>query len=271
MTISGFPWLFAALCGCQPAPNIEFKHSANISPQVRAETQSIANDPRAFLVTTRDRCSKIPEYEVDFCKQERRGLFKELKPEEHMRVKFRAQPFSVMMTMLDPEADFSETLYVEGKNQNRLRCQWRKSLWPGAAPPVDDYDPRLAVATGRSISPITDFGIARLMERIVETMEKYTDRGLPPKIEYLGTTDLEQDKLPVHHIQLVYNERTGLKRRKVDLLVYADSLLPAAVYLWETDGRLAARYVYTNFDLNPGFVDKDFRIPSGADREQKSR
>lgn len=251
------------LCSCSaPERNIDFATTENASPAAIEQGRRIAADPEGFLRESLERCELLPSYEVDFYKQERiAGLFGEiLRPEEHMRAKFRAEPFSVKMTMLDESHEFAETLYVAGQNKDMLRCRWRKALLPGAEPPVNDYPPQFAVQFGKSINPITDFGVARLMQRVLQTLEQATASGAAPSVAYRGLTELEKDALPVHHIRLQYPDSGPVPNLRVDLLFHVDSLLPAASYVRPDGEKLQGRYIYTRFDLDVQLGDADFRL-----------
>ncbi len=243
-----------------PGPAVRFPTIANASPAAIETGERIAADPEAFLREVRTRCEALAAYEVDFYKRERLGLFvKKFQPEEHMRVKFRARPFSVKMTMLNEDHEFAETLYVEGANDGKLRCLRRKGLL-GGRPSIQDFPPSFAVQFGRSINPITDFGVARLMQRVLQTLEEARAAGAGPEVVYRGIAELEHDALPVHHVSLQYPQTAPIPSLKVDLLFHVDTLLPAASYVHPGGERLQGRYIYTRFDLHPEFGDGAFRL-----------
>ncbi len=266
-----WPMLFA-LCigGCSaPGPAVSFPTIANASPAAIEAGQRIAADPEAFLREVQARCEALAAYEVDLYKQERLGLLvKKLRPEEHMRVKFRAQPFSVKMTMLNEDHEFAETLYVEGANDNKLLCLRRKGLL-GGRPSIQDYPPDFAVVFGRSINPITDFGVARLMQRVLQALEEARAADAGPEVVYRGIAELEYDALPVHHVSLQYPQTAPIPGLKVDLLFHVDTLLPAASYVRPGGERLQGRYIYTQFDLHPEFGDEAFEL--AEDDEARTR
>ena len=252
-----------ALCigGCSvPGPVVSFSTIANASPAAIETGKRIAADPEAFLREVRTRCEALAAYEVDFYKQERLGLIvKKLQPKEHMRVRFRARPFSVKMTMLNADHEFAETLYVEGANNGKLLCLPRKGLF-GGRPSIQDYPPDFAVRFGRSINPITDFGVARLMQRVLQTLEEARAAGAGPEVVYLGIAELEYDAVPVHHVSVQYPETAAIPSLKVDLLFHVGTLSPAASYVRPGGERLQGRYLYTHFDLHPEFGDGAFEL-----------
>ncbi len=253
--------LVLCIGGCSaPGSTISFPTIANASPAAIKTGERIAASPEAFLREVQARCEALAAYEVDFYKQERLGLFvKKLQPEEHMRVKFRAQPFSVKMTMLNEDHEFAETLYVEGENDNKLLCRRRKGLL-GGRPSIQDYPPDFAVTFGRSVNPITDFGVARLMQRVFRALEEARAAGAGPEVEYRGIAELEYDALPAHHVSLQYPQTAPIPSLKVDLLFHVDTLLPAASYVRPGGERLQGRYIYTRFDLHPEFGDGAFEL-----------
>jgi hypothetical protein len=241
-------------------PNLPLSAAQPLEPTA-PDGRFISANPAAYLRDTLQRCTELDMYEVDFWRQERRRtlLGSGLSDEEHMRVKYKEAPLSIRMDFSDPST-FSSVAYVEGQNRNRLRCKWRKALIPGARPPINDYDPHSAVKFGFSRSPVTDFGVRRLLELIVDTLDRTTAEGLAPQVTYRGVGQLEKDGLPVHHIELLYHPDTGLERLKVDLLVHVDSELPAGCYLWLGDGQLDAKYLYAHYDLQPQWSAESFEI-----------
>ncbi len=253
--------LVLCIGGCSaPGSAVRFPTIANAPPAAIETGKRIAADPEAFLREVRARCEALDTYHVDFYKQERLGLFvKKLQPEEHMRVKFRARPFSVKMTMLNEDHEFAETLYVEGENDNKLRCRRRKGLL-GGRPSIQGYPPDFAVQFGRSVNPITDFGVARLMQRVLRALEEARAAGAGPEVVYRGIAELEYDALPVHHVSLQYPATAPIPSLKVDLLFHVDTLLPAASYVRPGGERLQGRYIYTHFDLHPEFGDGAFEL-----------
>jgi hypothetical protein len=247
--------------GCSAlGPTVSFPTIANAPPAAIKTGERIAADPEAFLREVWSLAKALDAYEVNFYKQERLGLFvKKLQPAEHMRVKFRAQPFSVKMTMLNEDHEFAETLYVDGENDGKLRCRRRTGLL-GGRPSIQDYPPDFAVKFGRSINPITDFGVARLMQRVLKTLDDERAADAEPEVVYLGIAELEHDALPVHHISLQYPQNADIPNLKVDLLFHVDSLLPAASYVRPGGERLQGRYIYTQFDLHPEFGEGAFEL-----------
>jgi hypothetical protein len=252
--------LWAAGCTQPMAPKLPLS-SIHPSEPAAPDARFISDDPAGYLRDTLRRCTELEVYEVDFWRQEQRRtlLGDGLSDEEHMRVKYKDEPLSIRMDFSEPST-FSSVAYVEGQNGNMLRCKWRKALIPGARPPINDYDPQSAVKFGFSRSPVTDFGVRRLLELIVDALDRTTAEGLAPQVTYRGVGKFEKDGLPVHHIELLYHPDTGLERLKVDLLVHVDSELPAGCYLWQADGQLDAKYLYAHYDLQPQWSAESFEI-----------
>ncbi len=234
----------AVLGGCT---GLEADVDFQTSDRRDQNTARVADDPIAYLRQAAAACDALSAYEVEFYRQERAGLFvKSLKEEEHSRVKFQAEPLRIRMDMLDDDSEFLAVSYVAGHNDDKLRCKWRKGAFGGDGA-VSDYDPSFAVKFGRSQSPITDFGVARLLARVLDTLDTMTDQDMAPHVEYIGLTRLERTPLDAHHIRLTYDAATGLERTRVDLLIAPDTSLPAACYLWRANGDLDAKYNYIDF------------------------
>lgn len=254
--------LIWSLAGCQgAAPAIDFKLLEQIPDQYEAEAQRMAADPLAYLEDMQHRAVAIHTYRVDFYKQERLGtLIKKMHAEEHMQVLFRAEPLSIKTTMLDDDSEMTETSYMQGQFDNKLRCQWRKALLPGMKPPLDHYDVNSSVTFGRSQGPITEFGIARLLQQILEFRKNAIRDGFTPQITYRGFARLEKGDVPVHHLEILYPEDFPFHRRKVDLLINAETRLPAGVYLWLRDDQLDAKYLYPKLEPDIPLTDADFLL-----------
>ena len=126
--------------------------NAEIEQAVSEHLRLFAGDSHLDLLRLM-RSAALSAYSVEFYRQERLGLWiKQLKPEEHFGVKHRTDPFSVKMDVRTESHDFSQIVFVAGRNNDRMRCKWRRALLPGGTPPTNDYDPAMAVSFGRSYS-----------------------------------------------------------------------------------------------------------------------
>src|SRR4029078_1628753 len=81
---------------------------------------------------------------------------------EEIHAKFRKEPFSVTFEWPSPDADYYDTIYIEGQNNNKQVVRERHGMLglPPQTRIVNVMDP---VTFGKSKSPITDFGLAQAM------------------------------------------------------------------------------------------------------------
>ena len=137
-----------------------------------------------------------------FIRQERRGLANTLRPPQNIRATFRADPFSVKFQWLDQDSTYTQLVYVAGQHDNKLRVRQRKGLF-GLAPSTLKLNPMDTVTLGASRNPITDFGLARLIQRALRSVEVAKDHG-GATVEYIGTHHLPDIDVTVHRIDITY-------------------------------------------------------------------
>ena len=115
------------------------------------------------------------------------------------------------------------------------------------------------IQTTQDFSPITEFGLARTLERTLEAINR-VGPDPPASVRYLHLKSLEQLDQPVHHVQIDYPPGSATKHQRQDLFIGAETRLPAGTFLWLPDGHLDAAYLYTELDLSIDLADEDFSI-----------
>jgi hypothetical protein len=108
---------------------------------------------------------------------------------------------------------------------------------------------------------LTTFGLERLMERTVRTMEAAGDDVV---VTYHGLKALGNNERIVHHVRLEYSP-TLYEVSDQDLYIDIQTNLPAATVLKYRSGRLDAAYLYEDLDANVTLTDDDFLLE--AERE----
>ncbi|HOB75773.1 MAG TPA: DUF1571 domain-containing protein [Phycisphaerae bacterium] len=219
--------------------------------------ERIQADPLAYLRDVLARADALDQYRLTFYRQERLGG--RLRSMERINALFRKQPFSVKFVWPDPQADYFESVYVAGQNDNKLVVRERKGALPLVPPTTRKLDPMAVVQLGRSRNPITQFGLGLLARR---TVTPFDDPAIGPglTIRYQGMVNLDPQNRPAHHFLIEHPPMPGLEYIRQDFYVDAETQLPAGTDLYEKPGQLEARYRYADIDPNVNLTDADFQL-----------
>ncbi len=211
----------------------------------RAEADSKAERSRTYarwiLQDALDKSRQLDGYKTLFYFRERTGLFSTLDPWSKVEATYRRQPRSIKMVWLNKDSDYAESVYVEGRDDDQLRVLPRKGLL-GMRPSVTAIDPQTAVTLGKTLRPITDFGLAELISTTFEEIDQarqvgrvrmwYAGRSSPPHMD-------QQARKVV--IQFPEEYEDGVRE---DIYISTETGYPIAAYFWEPDGDLLAAYLY---------------------------
>lgn len=238
------PAIVAQLTATQPGEH-------QLLPAIRWAKQTLA------------KLDAIQDYSCIMVKRER--IEGTLGDQEFMSVKVRHEPFSVYLGFIKPaKVKGQEAIYVRGRNNGNMQAHgtgMRKIFGTISLKP-DSY---LAMTGNRY--PITEMGLRRLVERLIEVGENDSKFGecevkaSPKKINGREVVCLQvTHPLPrkefLFHIAKIYiDTQNGLPMR------YESYDWPA-----ETGGTplLMEEYTYLNLKLNNGFTDKDFDTSNPA-------
>jgi len=252
--------LFATLTpGC--TQKVEIVQTGPLAESPEAAMKRIKDDPVRFFEQTLAKTRKIKTLRMKFERQERLGLFRELKPIEHIIAEYRDQPFSVRFTWTDPGSDYRQCVYIQGKNKDRVALLPRKGLF-GLPPSVGNYAPQLGVTFSKTRNPITDFGPRRMMERTLDRIEKAKPFG-GTKITLLGIKEIGPAKEPCYEFQLVFPPGDEYPAKLQDLYIHTRTGLPVATFVWQSKDlvrsseTLEAMYLY-------GEMEPNVALPEGA-------
>lgn len=255
--------LMLAAIGCsQSAPVKGPERLHTQQKRYQREAKRIEAEPVAYLQEVRHRCEQLAQYTMTFYRQERLGLPRRLKPMEEIRATFRAAPFSVKFEWDDPARDFFESVYVAGQNDDKLIVRERHGMPLGfirLRPQVRVVRVVDSIIWGKAKNPVTDFGLARVMQR---TLKRFEDPATADKmgIAYAGVVHLETIQRPAHHLRIDLPPIPGVACNRQDFYIDAETLLPAGTDLWLPNGDLDARYRYTNVQTAVQLTDADFRL-----------
>lgn len=185
-----------------------------------------------------------------------------------------AQPMAVLMEFKKPTSlNGRLVLYVEGENEGMVLV--RKG-GRGALKNVElKFDPSGTAAKRESNHPISDMGLARLIERLIERIEddiSHDPTGSNTKVSYFRNAKV-QDRVCTH-IEVIHPQRgDGIDFHRASLYVDDEMQVPVRLvaYDWpkEEGGKpvLLEEYNYMNLKLNVGLSDEDFRKSTHFDEE----
>lgn len=261
-------WLLLATAigatGCaQPKVDIPVGAPIEAASQEALKAR-VAKDPVAFIREVHAETSKLKEFTAVFMRQERLGLFKKLSPQETIFAEYRDEPFSVRFTWLDKGSEYKQCVYVRGRNEDMVVLLPRKGLL-GFPPTVQKFAPQLAVEFDKARNPITDFGPRRMLERVLDGIEKSVKLG-GAKLAVREPTEIGPAKEPCHHIEIRYPRGKGVTVALQDLYLSTATLTPVGTYLWRagredrSEDTLDAMYLYTQIDTSVRLTDANFQI-----------
>lgn len=233
---------------------------AELTPaEADARAEAVRRDPIGYLHRVLENCRQLSQYTVKFTRYERRGLFGRLYGPEHIQCWFRRKPFSVRMKWLNEDVKHYESAYVQEAADSKVRFVTRRPV-PLLAPPpnVNRVSPQTPVIWGETKWPVTDFGLERLMEQTLASMEA---AGNDVVVTYVGIERLPNDGQAVHHLRLSYPPARYAVPIQ-DLYVAVATDLPAGTVLRYADGRLDAAYYYQELNTNVNLTDEDFLLES---------
>ncbi len=240
LTVQGAPGESSTAVGADQSPP---RNAARVDPQT---------DPLAYLAYVRDKTRALEQYTLLLRRQERRGVLKTLSKVERIACWFRRTPFSVRMKWLDDHTNYGETVYVEGRDQSRVRFIPRRGFL-GLPPQVFITDVQSPVRWGVAKRPISDFGLERMMERTLATL---AESGSEARVSYAGQRP-GPDGRAVHVLQLRHSAQR-YQAPLQELLVDVQSDLPVGSLLRFLDGELESSYIFEAIDASVRLADSDF-------------
>lgn len=212
---------------------------------------------------------KIQDYSCTLVKRER--ISGTLGEHEFMFVKVRHEPFSVYVYFLGPaRVKGQEAIYVQGENDGNILAHpngIRKKIVGTVSLKPDSM---LAMSGNRY--PMTELGIKRLTQRLIEVGEHDTEFG---ECEVKVTPGAKINQRDCTCLQVVHPvPRREFLFHMAKIYVDSEHNLPIRyeAYEWpeEAGGApvLTEEYTYLNLKLNNGFTDKDFD-PNNPDYDFK--
>jgi hypothetical protein len=209
------------------------------------------------------RCAELEQYTLTLTRQERLGLFRILRGPEQIRCWFRREPFSVRMKWLDPDVKYGESTFVRGEEGDRVRFIPRHGLF-GLPPILTKVTLQMPVIWGESKYPLSDFGLERLMQRTLASIELSGDELV---VEQLGRQTLASPRRVTEGLRLTYPQ-SKFPVPVQEIYFDVESGLPAMTVIKTADGQLDAFYRYDDVNVNVTLADDDFILD--AERAQRA-
>ncbi|HQU41509.1 MAG: hypothetical protein B7Z73_00170 [Planctomycetia bacterium 21-64-5] len=250
----------APIAGVEPPKAVD----ANASQQIALQLNSAAPGEHKLLPAVRwaklcmQKMETVQDYSAKMVKRER--IDGTLSDYEYMFVKVRHEPFSVYVSFIGPaRVKGQEALFVQGRNEGNLLGHangMRKIFGTVSLKP----DSMLAMAGNRY--PITEMGIKRLTERLIEVGEHDAQFGECEVQAFPNTKINGRECVCLQVLHPVPRKEFLFHKAKI----YVDSQHNVPVryeaYDWprEAGGEplLLEEYTYLDLKLNNGFTDRDF-------------
>lgn len=192
----------------------------------------------------------IRDYACTFLKQER--INGNLKNPERINVRFRDEPFSVLMQWTQNPGRIDKLLYVEGQNDGNMVVH-PTGLF--AFIPSVKKDPRSEEARAASRNTCDNFGFRRTMQRFLAVYEEAQEKG-DLQIACLGKTQV--DGRTCVALERSLPPDAGYPYARVVIEIDAEYLVPTATACYDWRGRLLSRYEYRDLQFNAGLTPESF-------------
>lgn len=229
----------------------------------------VRRDPLAALIGARDKLVRESrDYSCLFVKQERIGSA--MSAEQEIEVKFRPEPFSVMMHWVKNEGMAERVIYVKGRwvdpseENPDLREQAVCKPGKGLSVFIKSIKQPIhgSIAKKSSRRMIDEFGFRRAMDLLIQYCEIAKTKG-ELTLEFRGETKF--DGRPVWMIRriLPYNGEHGIYPDRVaEVYLDQEHHIPIAVYCYsDRDAKpehLLGKYEYRYIRFSPGISEGDF-------------
>lgn len=174
--------------------------------------------------------------------RERRGAFGSLSKWDRIQVDYRKDPKMVRMTWLNPDSEYAQAIYVEGRNNDKMEVVPRHGFL-GFAPKPFWIEPPKAVSYGKSLRPITDVGLSEMIRTTLREIQQARAMG-PVRITYAGQASPPDLQEPAYLIVIHYPPGYGSAARQ-DIYISTRTGHPIASYQWQPSGKLLAAYLYS--------------------------
>lgn len=229
----------------------------------RSAVQLAEKDPVGLFTFALDNYHKTyRNYTCRLAKQERLGgKWGEV---QVIDIKFKEDPFSVLMVWQENPARGDKMLYVEDP---ALKAdQWRMFIHPSGAigrlVRVVDRAPNDPEVLKSSLRSINEFGFARGMESLRMVYRQARDNNHLIEASYLGAGSI--DGRPTIAIKRVLPNGQGYPGKTTIVELDQEYLVPVHVKATNWQDQLMCEYTYSNIRFNTNLKDSDFTRKANA-------
>jgi outer membrane lipoprotein-sorting protein len=193
--------------------------------------------------------ARVDHYTANFLVQER--LHEGLSAEHWIELKFR-KPFQIYMRWVKGKNEGRQALYPAGADGNELWVRVPLSL--GAVTvSLDPHSPR---ARKGSRHPITDIGIGRVLDFLVDNVQRGV-REEAVTIDDAGPRTTLDRPTQRYILHFPPDRSRGYYCKTAVVDIDRDYRLPIYTEMFDWDDQLVERYGYRDLRLNSGLTDED--------------
>ena len=222
---------------------------------IQRELQRLAqNDPLELIRLVRQNYHKsVRDYTCTFIKQER--IDGHLKDPETIRVCFKEEPFSLLMTWPKPKGLIDKLLYVENGGPKTILVH-PAGLAGMLVNTVrrDINDPRLKKSSLRTPD---HFGFGRILQDMVLSYNRAEKNG-DLLIEYRGMKTIDGREYLLLQRKLPLDKGYNTIYASLDIYLDAEFLLPTRMVGYDSANNLIGSYKYLDVRFNRGLPDELF-------------
>jgi hypothetical protein len=209
--------------------------------------------------SSRDSIASIRDYEALFTKRELVGrtLFT-----GQMLMKFRQQPFSVYLRFVDANSG-REVIYAGPRYRNQLQAHEPPGSFRNIVGTVS-LDPTSPTAMAEGRHPITQIGMQRMLEALIEQWDAETKFG-ESNCQFYPNAKLQGTECQVCECTHP-TPRRQFKFHRSRLYIDKKTNLPVRIEQWgfppggSGEPYLIEEYTYTDIKPNVGLTDTDFDV-----------
>ena len=253
--------------GCNAPPITEkliFEPGAEKLPETGIDPELILlakSDHIALLEKAMEayKSMSVKNYTCTFTKQEVMGGITGKKQET--KIKFRQDPFSVVITWIKNPPQGDRLIYVKGKykdKQGRSRMIVRPK--GGLAQLLVGRSvlklPDGPDAMRNTLRPVTMFGFENSLRSLLDVYRQARGRG-ELKQEYEGVYDLAGRKCLIL-TRLLLKQREEYQNKTTFIAIDIETLMPLQLIGYDWDNRLLCNYEYRDVKFNLPLTEKDF-------------
>ncbi len=231
--------------------------------------QLLRDDPLAALIEARKRLiQEHRNYTCNFIRQER--LPSGMTAEQEMEVKFRAQPYSVVIEWIRNTGLVDRVIYVKdkwvdhGAEDPALRqlVLAQPSSLAGFFIKSTKQPVRGTYARRSSRHFIDEFGFERTLQAFIKYCRRAAQRG-ELELEFKGENDFGGRPVWLVRRQLPYTPGDGVyPDRLADMYIDKEHEVPVAIYCYSDDDRkprnLLGKYEFSNIRFDVRLTEADF-------------